>query len=165
MERPLLKWAAAATLSASVAAFSLIQSFEASPGRPVPLKAYDDGVGVWTLCWGHTKGVTRTSRATLNDCERYLQEDVGDAQAAVRRLVTVPLTQPMFDSLVSWTLNLGSGNLSSSTMLRRFNAGQYAEGCREMLRWNRAGGKVLAGLTRRRVAESEMCLSGVPDAG
>lgn len=162
--RPLHKWAAAAVLSVSAAGLGLIQHFEVGPpGTPVPLRGYDDGVGVWTICWGHTKGITPASRATMAQCEQYLKEDVADAEAAIRRLVKVPVSQPIFDSLASWTLNLGGGALAKSTLLRRLNAGDYAGACREMLRWNQAGGKVLRGLTRRRVAESEMCLTGVPN--
>lgn len=161
--RPTLKWAAVAVLTISSAGLGLITSFEVSPGSPVPLKGYDDGVGVWTICWGHTKGITPASRATMAQCEQYLKQDVADAEAAIKRLVKVPVSQPIYDSLTSWTLNLGASNLASSTMLRRFNAGDYRGGCLEMLRWDRAAGKVMKGLTRRRVAESEMCLTGVPD--
>lgn len=161
--RPFHKWAAAAVLSVSAAGLGLIQNFEVSPGAPVPLRGYDDGVGVWTICWGHTKGITPASRATMAQCEQYLKQDVAIAEAAVRRRVKVPVSQPIFDSLVSWTLNLGEGNLSKSTMLRRFNAGDYTGGCKEMRRWVYAKGKFFRGLERRRIAESEMCLSGVPN--
>jgi lysozyme len=163
MEPGVLKrLAAAAALVVSAAGVGLVQDFEVSPGAPVPLKAYDDGVGVWTLCWGHTARITKSSTATPADCDRYLREDLGVAEAAIRRHVKAPISQPIYDALVSWTLNLGSGNLASSTMLRRFNAGQYAAGCAEMLKWDRAGGKVLKGLTRRRQAEYAMCMTGVP---
>jgi lysozyme len=155
---------AAGTLVVSAAGVGLIQSFEVSPGRPVPLKAYDDGVGVWTLCWGHTTGVKPGSTATPADCDRYLKQDLATAENAVKRLVTKPISQPIFDSLVSWTLNLGTGKLASSTMLRRFNAGRLADGCTEMLKWDYAGGKKMKGLTRRRQAEYTMCMSGVPNA-
>lgn len=162
--RPLLRWAAAAVLTVSAAGLGLIQNFEVGPpGTPVPLKGYDDGVGVWTICWGHTKGITPASRATMAQCEQYLKEDVADAEAAIRRLVKVPVSQPIFDSLASFTLNVGGGALARSTLLLRLNAGDYAGACQELLRWNMAGGKVLKGLTRRRAAEREMCLSGVPN--
>jgi lysozyme len=161
--RPVLLWVATWVLSVSTAGLVLIQNFEASPGGPVPLRGYDDGVGVWTICWGHTKGITPASHATMAQCEQYLKEDVAVAESAIRRLVKVPVSQPIFDSLASWTLNLGSGNLARSTMLRRFNARDYAGGCKAMLQWDRAGGKVLRGLTRRRHAEYEMCMTGVPN--
>lgn len=147
----------------SAAGITLVQDFEVSPGSPPPLTAYDDGVGVWTLCWGHTAGVKKGSTATPADCQRFLKEDLAVSERAIRRLVTAPISQPIYDALVSWTLNLGSGNLASSTMLKRFNAGRYAEGCREMLKWNKAGGKVLKGLERRRKAEHDLCMTGVPE--
>jgi hypothetical protein len=71
----------------------------------------------------------------------------------VSRLVKVGLTQGQFDALVSFTYNLGARSLSTSTLLRKLNAGDYAGAADEFLRWNKAGGKVLNGLTRRREAE------------
>jgi lysozyme len=165
LPRPALKWVAAGVLAVSSVGVGLIKNFEVSPGAPVPLKGYDDGVGVWTICWGHTKGITPASRATEAQCEQYLQEDIAVAERAIRRVVKVPVTQPIFDSLGSFTLNVGGGALASSTLIRKLNAGDYTGACKEMLRWNKAGRppKVLRGLERRRVAESELCLSGVPD--
>lgn len=157
-----LAWAAAATLSISAAGVGVIKRWESHPGAPLPLRGYDDGVGVWTICWGHTKGITPQSTATLAQCEKYLKQDLDDVHAAISRLVKVPLTQPIYDSLASWVFNLGGGNLAKSTLLLRLNAGDYAGACMEMLRWDRAKGKVLRGLTKRRLAENQTCLSGVP---
>ena len=70
--------------------------------------------------------------------------------------VTVPLSQNQFDALVSWVYNLGNGNLTSSTMLKVLNSGDYAGVPAQIKRWNKAGGKVLEGLTRRRQAEADM---------
>jgi GH24 family phage-related lysozyme (muramidase) len=72
----------------------------------------------------------------------------------VDRLVTVDLEQNQFDALVAWTFNLGPTNLKSSTMLRVLNEGEYGKVPGEMKRWNKAGGKTLDGLIRRREAES-----------
>ena len=67
--------------------------------------------------------------------------------------VKVPLNPNQFGALTSFTYNLGAGNLRSSTLLRKLNAGDYAGAAAEFARWNKAGGKVLKGLTRRRAAE------------
>jgi len=72
----------------------------------------------------------------------------------VNEAVNVPLSQNQFDALVSWTYNLGPSNLNKSTMLKVLNNGEYEEVPAQMRRWNKAGGKVLEGLTRRRNAES-----------
>jgi lysozyme len=74
----------------------------------------------------------------------------------VSTAVTVPLSQNQFDALVSWVYNLGNGNLTSSTMLKVLNSGDYAGVPAQIKRWNKAGGKVLEGLTRRRQAEADM---------
>ncbi|MCY1305462.1 Lysozyme RrrD [compost metagenome] len=71
----------------------------------------------------------------------------------------VPLSQGQFDALASFVFNLGSGNLQCSTLLRKLNAKDYAGAADEFPRWNKAGGKVLAGLTRRRAAERALFLS------
>ena len=86
--------------------------------------------------------------------ERLLAEDLVEFEEYVDTLVKVPLTQNQFDALVSWTFNLGSGNLQESTMLRKLNYGDYESVPDEMRRWNKAGGEVLEGLTRRREAEA-----------
>jgi lysozyme len=74
----------------------------------------------------------------------------------VNNSVTAPINQDQFDALVSWVYNLGGGNLNASTMLKVLNAGQYEEVPAQMMRWNKAGGKVLEGLTRRRQAEANL---------
>jgi GH24 family phage-related lysozyme (muramidase) len=71
------------------------------------------------------------------------------------------LLQHQLDALTSWTYNLGVGNLSSSTLLKKLNTGDYESVPSEMVRWNKAGGKVLAGLTRRREAEAELWAKAV----
>ena len=74
----------------------------------------------------------------------------------VNELVTVPLNQCQFDSLCSWVYNLGPANFKRSTLLRVLNEGKYNEVPTQIKRWNKAGGKILEGLVRRREAEAEM---------
>ncbi|MEG6000102.1 lysozyme [Enterobacter ludwigii] len=128
------------------------------------LTAYQDSVGVWTIGYGWTKPVDgKPIRAGMTikqeTAERLLKTGLVSYESDVSRLVKVGLTQGQFDALVSFTYNLGARSLSTSTLLRKLNAGDYAGAADEFLRWNKAGGKVLNGLTRRREAERALFLS------
>lgn len=138
---------------------SLIKQFEGCK-----LTAYQDSVGVWTIGYGWTQPVDgKPIRAGMTikqeAAERLLKTGLVSYESDVSRLVKVGLTQGQFDALVSFTYNLGSRSLSTSTLLRKLNAGDYAGAADEFLRWNKAGGKVLNGLTRRREAERALFLS------
>lgn len=127
------------------------------------LKAYRDAVNVWTIGIGHTTAagapeVTPGMVITEGEADHILSNDLAGSERDVERLVTVQLNQRQFDALVSWVFNLGAGNLEKSTLLKRLNAGDYAGAADEILKWNRAGGQVLPGLTKRRKAERLMFL-------
>lgn len=136
------------------AGLDLIKSFEG-----LRLNAYQDAVGVWTIGYGHTRTAAPGQRITLGQATALLRDDVATFERAVTRAVRVPITENQFAALVSFAYNVGSGALNSSTLLRRLNAGDVSGAADEFLRWNRAGGRVLAGLTRRRVAERALFLS------
>lgn len=138
---------------------ALIKQFEGCK-----LTAYQDSVGVWTIGYGWTQPVDgKPIRAGMTikqeTAERLLKTGLVSYENDVSRLVKVGLTRGQFDALVSFTYNLGSRSLSTSTLLRKLNAGDYAGAADEFLRWNKAGGKVLNGLTRRREAERALFLS------
>lgn len=138
---------------------ALIKQFEGCK-----LTAYQDSVGVWTIGYGWTQPVDgKPIRAGMTikqeTAERLLKTGLLSYESDVSRLVKVGLTQWQFDALVSFTYNLGARSLSTSTLLRKLNAGDYAGAADEFLRWNKAGGKVLNGLTRRREAERALFLS------
>jgi len=118
--------------------------------------AYLCPAGVWTIGYGHTADVKEGDSIDQEAAEAFLIEDLEKFEQAVMRLVEVPLTQQQFDALVSWTFNLGAGNLAESTLLRKLNNYQYAEVPEQMMRWVRAGGQVLDGLVRRRAAEAAL---------
>lgn len=133
----------------------LVKSFEG-----LELKAYKDSVGVLTVGWGSTGShVTAGMTITKEQAEQLLKKDLECFEKGVSDLVKVKLTQNQFDALVSFSFNLGLGNLKSSTLLKKLNASDYTGASKEFERWNRAGGKVLAGLTRRRIAERDLFLS------
>ncbi len=117
------------------------------------LVAYQDSVGVWSIGYGHTRGVVAGMTCTQAQAEAWLREDILSAIADVNRLVKVPLTQGEFDALVDFDFNLGGGALRGSTLLRLLNGGDHAGAAEQFERWDRAGGHVLAGLLRRRLAE------------
>lgn len=142
-------------MKTSESGIDLIKGFEG-----VRLNAYDDGVGVMTIGVGHIKGVQNGDTITEDQADDYLRDDLGTAEAAVNRLVKVPLDQSKFDALVSFTFNLGAGALAGSTLLKRLNAGDYDGAADEFLRWNRAGGRIMAGLTKRRISERMLFLTG-----
>jgi lysozyme len=133
----------------SLEGLSLIKRFEGCR-----LKAYKCSAGVLTIGYGHTGGVTETDTITQDDANKLLQEDVAKFEEYVDDNVIVELNQGQFDALVAWTFNLGPGNLRESTMLKRLNEADYASVPSEMKRWNKAGGKTLDGLIRRRNAEA-----------
>ncbi|ENR4992181.1 lysozyme [Enterobacter roggenkampii] len=138
---------------------ALIKKFEGCK-----LTAYQDSVGVCTIGYGWTQPVDgkpiRVGMTIKQEtAERLLKTGLVSYESDVSRLVKVGLTQGQFDALVSFTYNLGARALSTSTLLRKLNAGDYAGAADEFLLWNKAGGKVLNGLTRRREAERALFLS------
>lgn len=118
--------------------------------------AYQDAVGVWTIGYGHTKGVKEGDSISMNEADEMLEKELIEYENYVDTLVTVPLTDYQRDALISWTYNLGPTNLKSSTMLRKLNEGDYDAVPHEMMRWTKAGGKELEGLVKRRTVEANM---------
>jgi len=120
------------------------------------LEAYQDSVGVWTIGYGHTKNVAEMDKITKSQAEDMLKTELIEYQGYITNLVKVKLTQGQFDSLVCWVYNLGPTNLSNSTLLKLLNQGDKFLIPEQIRRWNKAGGRVLKGLVRRREAEALM---------
>jgi lysozyme len=129
------------------AGLQLIESFEG-----LRLSSYQDSVGVWTIGYGHTQGVQPGQTITQQQAQAFLQQDLGVAEAAVNKL-GLTLTDNQFAALVSFTFNLGAGNLN-----KLLSQGLAAAPDRILL-FDHAGGKVLPGLTRRRQAERALFLT------
>lgn len=121
--------------------------------------AYLCPAGVWTIGYGHTGDVEEGQSVTEEEAEELLLRDVAFAEDAINSLVEVELSQQMFDALVCFVYNVGVGAFEQSTLLRLLNQGQMEKAAEQFLRWNKAGGKELAGLTRRREAERALFLS------
>ncbi|WP_227061841.1 lysozyme [Acinetobacter pittii] len=136
----------------------LITSFE-----DTRTKAYDDGVGIWTIGIGTTVypnsvKVKQGDTCTLEQAKTYFKHDLAKFEKTVNESVTSPLNQNQFDALVSLTYNIGSGAFRGSTLLKLLNKGDYKGAADQFLVWNKAGGKVMKGLVRRREAERALFL-------
>jgi len=119
-------------------------------------ESYRCSANVPTIGYGHTAGVKDGDSCTQAEAESILAEDLVEFEDYVNDLVTVELTPSQFSAVVAFTFNLGPKNLSESTLLKLLNLEKYDEIPAQFKRWNKAGGKVLDGLIRRREAEAEM---------
>lgn len=120
------------------------------------LEAYLCAAGVPTIGYGHIKDVKMGDTITQDEAEAMLVHELVEYENYIHECVSAPLNQNHFDALVSWVFNLGVGNLRASTLLTVVNKGDYAGVPAQIMRWNKAGGKVLEGLTRRRQAEADL---------
>ena len=112
-----------------------------------------------TLGYGFTKGVKIGDKITREEADTRLLRELDEFANGVRKIVKVSVTQCQFDALVSFAFNVGVTDLKESTLLKMLNAGDSQGAANQFLRWNKAGGKVLPGLTRRRQAEKDLFLS------
>lgn len=143
-----------AGLSLSAAALVAIASFEGFRDR-----AYQDAVDVTTIGFGTTEGVKPGDRITPERALiRLLADTQKHQQAMVSCLPGVELHQHEFDAFASLVYNIGTGAFCRSTLAKRLRSGDYEAACREILKWDYAGGKRLAGLTQRRQAEYQQCM-------
>jgi len=127
------------------------------------LTTYKCSAGVFTIGYGHTGAdVTDGMIITLDHAEKLLIADLKKFEQIVSFMVKVPLNQNQFDALVSWTYNLGAGNLSSSTMLKELNVGHYDAVPVQIKKWIYSGKKALLGLVKRRDEESQLFAMPVP---
>ena len=138
-------------MNTSAEGLALIKKFEGCE-----LEAYQCSAGVWTIGYGHTKDVVQGMTISKEEAEQMLIDELHEYESYINEYVTAALSQNQFDALVSWVYNLGPANLKASTMLKVLNAKEYEDVPAQMKRWNKAGGKVLEGLIRRR--EAEACL-------
>lgn len=138
----------------------------------VVLSAYKDSVGILTIGVGHTSAagpptIYKGMKITAAQADEILSRDLAIFEKGVSQAVKVPLSQNEFDALVSFAFNVGVGAFQKSTLVKELNKGNRYGAANELLRWNKAGGKVLKGLTNRRKAERDQFLnsktSGLPE--
>ena len=127
---------------------------------------YNDAAGNATIGYGHllhrgrvTAGDhARWDRTTEKSARLILAQDTLSAETAMSKVVKVPISQPQFDALVSLAFNVGNSAVATSTLIRVLNSGNYGDAGKQFLRWNRAGGEIVAGLVNRRRQESKIFL-------
>jgi len=134
--------------------FKLLTTFEGCR-----LDAYDDGVGVWTIGYGHTKGIHEGMTITQAQAEQFLQEDLEIFESYVEDGIQVDVNEDQFSALVCFCFNVGPEAFGSSTLLRKLNAGDYQGAAEQFPVWNKGGGEPMLGLTRRRLAEQALFFS------
>lgn len=146
-------------MAVNKAGLELIKEFEGWRSLAYPDPA--TGGEPWTIGYGHTSaaGAPDVKPGMVISKEEgliILARDLEKYEAHVRRLVKVPLTANQHAALTSFIYNVGPGNLENSTLLKKLNAGDYAGAAGEFRKWNKAAGKAMAGLTRRRLAEAKL---------
>lgn len=159
-------------------AIDLVKKYEGIPdGDPstVNIDPYLDPVDIWTIGWGHAiryggrflrgepdRILMKTlypQGITLDQAETLLHADLINAGRDVLTVVSVSLNDNQFGALTSFTFNLGLGNLSASTLLKKLNGHDYTGAADEFPRWVKANGKILPGLETRRAAERDLFLA------
>jgi lysozyme len=123
------------------------------------LEAYWDRNG-WAIGYGHRSGVVQGMTCTREQAEAWLGQDIAWAEFVVDRYVTVPVTQGEYDAMVDFCFNLGSDRFEHSTLLELVDQGKIPEAAAEFEKWDKMGGKEVAGLLRRRLAEKDEFLHG-----
>lgn len=120
--------------------------------------AYLDSVGVPTIGFGETKGVEMGQKTNPTRALSQLLESADEHAKGMGACIQVPIYQHEYDAYTSLTYNIGVGNFCRSTLVKKLNAKDYEGACKEILRWNKAGGQVLPGLTIRRQQEYKKCI-------
>lgn len=126
-------------------------------------KAYLDPVNIWTVCYGSTKNVKKGDYKTDDECLALLAEDLVEHDKGMMKAIKVPINDYQHAAFLSFCYNVGVKACTNSTAFKYLNNKQYVQACNELLRWNKAKGKVLNGLTKRREAEKAMCLEELPN--
>lgn len=151
----------AATAGVMAAAVAFV-----GPWEGVREVAYLDRIAqppVWTVCYGETRGVEAGDRYTADECAAMLQAALADYRTALIGCIPALPDQPadVQVALTSWAYNVGTGAACRSTLARRANAGDWVAACDQLLRWDKAGGQVVRGLTNRRRAEHDLCVGAL----
>lgn len=153
----------AGSAAALAVAVTLIGDFEGKRNQ-----AYRDVVGVWTLCYGETRGVHRGDTATDGQCDAMLAKAIVEFEAGLDKCLISDVPIKAKIAFVSWAYNVGVGAACKSTLVRLANAGDLKGACEQLPRWNKGtiNGKrtVIRGLTKRRITERDLCLSAIKPA-
>ena len=149
------KVAALGAAAALALAAPLIMRWEGAKYTP-----YQDVVGVWTVCYGHTKSVTPGKKYTIAECRALLDADMAEAQAHVRRCIRHPMLTQVEAALVDLVFNVGPRGVCGSGIQRMADANNWPAACKELDKWKFAGGRVYQGLVNRRADARYLCETG-----
>lgn len=131
----------------------IVAKYEGKENKP-----YLDPVNILTVCYGATSNIIKDKTYTDDECLSKLADDLVKHNNYLMKYVKVPMNENQHAALLSFIYNVGPLNFKLSTLLRKLNSGDYTGACNELPRWNKAKGKVLAGLTNRREEEKKLCL-------
>lgn len=142
----------------AAAAVALVGGFEG-----LRTYAYRDPVGIPTICFGETRSVRMGDRKSAAECKAMLGDRLVEFETGMVRCLKAPdkVPDPAYAAFLSFSYNVGTGAFCKSTLVRRVNAGDLRGACDELLKWDKAAGIRLPGLTKRRQQERALCLQGV----
>lgn len=122
---------------------------------------YQDVVGIWTVCYGHTgKDIMLGKTYTELECRILLRKDLNTVARQINPYIKQPIPETMRGALYSFAYNVGAGNFQTSTLLRKINQGDQKGACDQLRVWIYAKKVVWKGLVTRREIEREVCLWG-----
>ncbi len=127
------------------------------------LKSYPDVIGIWTVCYGETKGIKPGMKFTKAQCDNMFADRLEEFETGMRKCLIAPDSVPIkpYVAFLSLTYNIGQAGFCRSTVARRINSGDLRGACEALTLYNRAGGKVVKGLVIRRASERKLCLEGL----
>lgn len=127
------------------------------------LYSYQDVIGVWTYCYGETKNAKPGMKFTKAQCDHIFVERLEEFETGMRACLAKPDSIPdkPYVAFLSLTYNIGTTGFCKSSIARKANAGDLRGACDALLLYNRAGGKVVKGLVKRRESERKMCMEGL----
>lgn len=123
------------------------------------LTAYQDGGGVWTIGWGHTKGVKKGDVCSQEQADKWLVEEVGYFEYNLSKVIRISLNEDEFAAVTCLTYNIGINAFLKSTLLKKLNVGDRVGAAGEFIKWDKDNGKVVMGLLYRRMDERDLFLS------
>lgn len=113
----------------------------------------------WTICYGHTGHVQPGERKSIAECRALLLADLDKEADGIEKCIKVEMTDGQYVAVLSLAHNIGVAGVCKSSVARDMNAGRVQQACDDLLKFDRAAGVRMPGLTKRRVRERELCLS------
>lgn len=154
------------TTAGALTAIALLAISFVGAWEGLRLNSYRDVVGVWTVCYGETKGVRGGQRYTKEQCDKmFVDSGLKRHERALLRSLNNPYEVPekTYVAMLSLAYNIGEGGFARSSVVKRWNRGDRYGACEAFKYWNKAGGRVIKGLVNRRRAEMKLCKQGLSE--